>query len=194
MKTSIQKEYFSENFVRYDQWYEKHTKEYEDQIEFIRPLIPSGKGIEIGVGTGRFASSLMIEYGVDSVKEMVSKSKERGINAVLADASSLPFPDKFFDFTFSIVTICFLDEPMLALRESKRVAGQVISVILDRDCEYIQNIIRHREGFYRYATFYTEKELVDLYEKAGFEEIMITTKDFETTEGESYRLVVVSGS
>ncbi len=188
-----QKKFFSENFMRYDEWYEEHGKEYRDQIDFLKPLIPHGKGIEIGVGTGRFASALKIEYGVDYVREMVDESRKRGIKAIQADASELPFPDRFFDYSFSIVTMCFLDEPMAVLLESKRVAALVINVILDRDCEYIQNIIRNPRGFYRYATFYTEADLVEMYRKTGFSNITVVRIDLQTLEGETYRLVVVSG-
>ena len=194
MGNGNKKGYFSENIIRYDQWYDKHQKEYRDQVKFLKPFIPRGKGIEIGVGTGRFASALNIGYGVDYVGVMVEKARERGINAILADASNLPFPDKYFDYAFSMVTICFLDEPAPVLLESKRVAKRVISVILDRDCQYLQNIIKNRQGFYKYATFYTEKELVDLYRKLGFGSIEVAVKDFKTTEGETYRLVVVSGN
>lgn len=188
-----QKEFFSENVLRYDEWYEKHSREYRDQIEFIRPLIPHGKGIEIGVGTGRFAAALKIEYGVDYVKEMVEESRKRGINAIHADAAKLPFPDGFFDFSFSIVTMCFLDDPMAVLRESKRIARLVINVILDRDCEYIRNIIRNPRGFYKYATFYTEGDLVDMYRKSEFVDISVERKDLQTSDGETYRLIAVSG-
>ncbi len=193
MTEAGKKEFFSENFLRYDDWYEKHQKEYKEQIEFLKPLIPHGKGLEIGVGTGRFASALNIEYGVDYVREMVEKSTNMGIKAVLADASKLPFPDKFFDYTFSIVTMCFLDDPISSLLESKRVASLVINVILDKDCEYIQNIIRNPHGFYRYASFYTENELVAMYRQAGFNKIHVKRKDFLTSGGQNYRLVVVFG-
>ncbi len=188
-----QKEFFSENYERYDQWYEKHQMEYKDQIEFLKPLIPRGKGLEIGVGTGRFATELGIEYGVDYVREMAEESIKRGIKAFQADASRLPFPDKFFDFSFSIVTMCFLEDPMSVLRESRRVANLVINVILDRDCEYIQNIIKRPKGFYRYATFYTENDLVEMYRKSGFVDISVLRRDLKTSEGETYRLVVVTG-
>ena len=193
MKSRTKMEFFSDNTKKYDQWYERHQKEYREQVKFIRALIPKGKGIEIGVGTGRFAYALNIEFGVDYVQEMVDSSLKRGVKAILADATHLPFPDKFFDFTFSIVTMCFLDDPVPVLVESRRVADLVMNVILDRDCEYIQNIMKERRGFYKYATFYTEKELVGLYRKAGFNDISSTAKNFLTSEGETYRLVSVIG-
>ena len=90
MKSRGKMEFFSDNTKRYDKWYERHQKEYGEQVEFIRTLIPKGKGIEIGVGTGRFASALNIEYGVDYVQEMVDSSLKRGVKAILADATHLP--------------------------------------------------------------------------------------------------------
>lgn len=193
MDEKLKREYFERNYENYDQWYEDHPREYSEQVEFLEGIIPEGKGIEIGVGTGRFASALGIEYGIDYLPVMVEESNRRGIKAVLSDATDLPFPDNSFDFSFSIVTMCFLDRPREALIESRRIARTVVTVILDRDCEYVRNIIRKRIGFYEFATFYNEKELVDMYRNAGFTEINVITKDLVTTDGQQYRLVAVIG-
>lgn len=188
------KEYFEENYRDYDAWYRAHPKEYSDQVDFLRNIIPAGRGVEIGVGTGRFASMLGIEYGVDRVRSMVDEASARGVRAFVADAESMPFEDGFFDYAFSIVTLCFLERPEKVLTEAKRVARAVITVILDRDTEYIRNIMKHRMGFYRYATFYNESELVEMYRKLSFRNISVSKKDLMTSEGESYRLVSVTGN
>lgn len=112
-------DYFNRHYMDYDKWYDLHLKEYNDQINFIRSVIPEGNGIEIGVGTGRFAYALNIKYGIDISESMVSLAKMRGINALVASAYSIPYPDKYFDFSLNMVTICFLDFPEKAIMEAK---------------------------------------------------------------------------
>jgi len=41
---------------RYEQWFEDNRFAYEAEIEAVRLLLPKGgEGLEVGVGTGRFA-------------------------------------------------------------------------------------------------------------------------------------------
>ncbi|AAT42621.1 class I SAM-dependent methyltransferase [Picrophilus oshimae] len=185
-------EYFNEHYSDYDKWYDIHIKEYNDQINFIRSLIPGGTGIEIGVGTGRFAHTLNIKYGIDISESMVNMARKRGINAIVASAYEIPFPDKYFDFSLNMVTICFLDYPEKAIREAKRVSNQTITVILDKNSDYIKNIIKNPMGFYRYARFYSGEEIIDIYESLGFKDIKYKFQDFYT-DNISYRLFAVSG-
>lgn len=186
-------EYFDKNFQEYDTWYDEHPIEYEEQVKFISGLLPKGRGLEIGVGTGRFASRLGITTGVDISAKMVSLAKDRGIDAHIGDASRLPFSDREFDFSLNMVTICFLDDPLSAIREARRVSRETITVILDRETEYVQELAGKSEGFYAYAKFYTAGELVDLYIKAGFREVTVVEEDLKTSDGKNYRLVGVTG-
>ncbi|WP_287951017.1 class I SAM-dependent methyltransferase, partial [Acidiplasma sp.] len=186
-------DYFNRHYMDYDKWYDIHIKEYGDQINFIRSVIPDGNGIEIGVGTGRFASALNIKYGIDVSESMVSLAKTRGINALVASAYSIPYPDKYFDFSLNMVTICFLDFPEKAIVEAKRVSNECITVILDKNCEYINNIIKNPAGFYRYAKFYSFEEIMNIYKNTGFKDIKYKIQDFYTDNNVKYRLVAVSG-
>jgi ubiquinone/menaquinone biosynthesis C-methylase UbiE len=187
------KSYFEENWKEYDSWYEEHQKEYYDQIGFIRKVLPGGKGLEIGVGTGRFASALGIQYGIDIVPAMVEMSRRRGVNAIVADAYDLPFGEKSFDYSLNMVTICFLENPEKALLEAKRVSSKVISVILDRNSEYVREISSRPRGFYRYARFYSRDELYEVYRKCGFQKISVNEEEFVTSDGRKYTLVAVTG-
>ncbi len=186
-------DYFNRHYMDYDKWYDLHLKEYNDQINFIRSVIPEGNGIEIGVGTGRFAYALNIKYGIDISESMVSLAKMRGINALVASAYSIPYPDKYFDFSLNMVTICFLDFPEKAIMEAKRVSKDCITVILDKNCEYVNNIIKNPAGFYRYAKFYSFEEIMNIYKNTGFKDIKYKIQDFYTDNNVKYRLVAVSG-
>ena len=77
--------------------------------------------LEVGVGTGRFAQALGIEYGVDISSGVLKFAKKREITVVKGAGEELPFKDKVFGGVFLIVTLCFVDAPLKVLKESARV-------------------------------------------------------------------------
>jgi len=184
--------YFDENFLKYDSWYDKHEREYHEQLEFIRERLPSGKGVEIGVGTGRFASRLGISVGVDASEKMLSLAASRGIFPIMAYADRLPFISGYFDFSIFIVTICFLDDPIASLKEAGRISNEVISVILEAGTEYTNKLQQEKKGFYAYAKFYSEADMIKMYTIAG---LKVTRNEYSDlyTEGMRYRIRYISG-
>ena len=57
---------FEANIDRYDRWYEEHRRAYRAELDAVRRLLPAaGSGLEIGVGTGRFAAPLGVGVGLD---------------------------------------------------------------------------------------------------------------------------------
>ncbi len=57
---------FDDQISEYDDWFEKYPDLYLAELEAVRGFIPaSGSGVEIGVGTGRFAVPLGISVGVE---------------------------------------------------------------------------------------------------------------------------------
>ena len=67
---------FEENAHKYDQWFDENAHAYESQLLALKRFIPPvGKGIEIGVDTGRFAAPLGIRVGVEPAKEMVEAAR-----------------------------------------------------------------------------------------------------------------------
>jgi len=60
---------FDKYYKKYDAWYEKNKFAYLSEIGALKKVVPNkGEGLEIGVGTGRFASRLGIKYGADPSK------------------------------------------------------------------------------------------------------------------------------
>lgn len=49
----------------YDRWFEEYRYAYLSELEAVKYLIPEGKGIEVGVDSGRFAEPLGIKLGVE---------------------------------------------------------------------------------------------------------------------------------
>ena len=46
---------------RYDEWFVRHAAAYQSELLAVRALLPwRGLGLDIGVGTGRFAAPLMV--------------------------------------------------------------------------------------------------------------------------------------
>ncbi len=58
---------FDQNTFEYDNWFNEHDNLYQSELLALQKAIPRNKvGIEIGVGTGRFATPLSVKFGVES--------------------------------------------------------------------------------------------------------------------------------
>ena len=104
---------------KYEDWFERNKFAYESELQAIREQLPEGgKGIEIDVGSGRFAAPLGIRLGVEPSKKMREIAKQREIDAIDGVAENLPFDDAQFDFALMVTTVCFLDDVETAFRET----------------------------------------------------------------------------
>ncbi|MGB9858127.1 MAG: class I SAM-dependent methyltransferase [Dictyoglomaceae bacterium] len=166
---------FDRYFKEYDQWYEENKWVYLSEVEALRKVIPKGKkGLEIGVGTGRFAKELDIEYGIDPSEKMLSIAKERGIKSFVGRGESLPFSDKEFDYVALIITLCFVEDPDKTVEEARRVlkdGGKIIIGIIDKNSSLGKIYLEKKEEghkFYKYANFFSVDEVVDLLKRHGF--------------------------
>ncbi len=162
---------------RYDLWYETPfgRSAYELECECLkRILLPFKRGLEIGVGTGRFATRLGVRFGLDPSKNMAIKAKERGVVVVLGRAETLPFRDGVFDLILIVVTLCFLENPIRALREARRVLkpeGKLVLGLITRESRWAKFYTKKAEEghpIYREARFYSLPEVRDMLEEARF--------------------------
>lgn len=113
---------FDEAAAEYDAWFEKHRDLYLAELEAVRGFIPaSGSGMEIGVGTGRFAVPLGIPIGVEPSPRMAELARQRGIEVFEGMAETLPFADCSFDFAVMVTVVCFLNNVAQAFREACRI-------------------------------------------------------------------------
>jgi SAM-dependent methyltransferase len=165
---------FDEQANDYDAWFEKHPDLYLAEIEAVRSFIPaSGSGVEIGVGSGRFAAPLGIPIGVDPAPRMAALARQRGVEVLDGVAEALPFADGSFDFAVMVTVICFLDDVALAFREACRIlkpSGILVIGFIDRESELGRRYSQKKEqsSFYRDAIFYSACELEELLTRAGF--------------------------
>ena len=164
---------FDTQVDRYEGWFEKNNLAYESQIESVRSILPVGSGIEVGVGTGRFAVLLGIKLGVDPSESMREVARKKGIDVVPGVAEDLPFPDESLDFVLMVTVICFFDDVPEAFKEARRVlklGGSLIVAFIDRDSPTgrIYDANKADSAFYREATFYSAAEVKAMLEEAGF--------------------------
>jgi SAM-dependent methyltransferase len=129
-------------------------------------LSSPGRGLEIGVGTGRFAVPLGLKIGVDPASAMADIARQRGILVVRAVAEALPFRRASFDLVAMVTVLCFLSEPFLALTEAVRVlqpGGQLLIGMIDRDSPLGRRYEAHKleSAFYRQAQFYPVSRVLD---------------------------------
>jgi len=165
---------FEANADRYDRWFVRHDVAYISELMAIRHVLPQhGLGIEIGVGTGRFAAALGIPIGVDPCFPMLDKARGRDLNVVAGTAEALPFADHAFDYGLIVTTICFVDDAEVTLKETHRILkphGHIVVGFIDRDSSLGQAYVGRRSGsvFYRDATFYSVGDVESLLTRVGF--------------------------
>jgi len=166
---------FERHDERYDAWFEKHRDAYVSELLALRPFVPwSGRGLEIGVGTARFAAPLGIAVGLDPSPRMLARAASRGTHAIAGTAEALPFAPHTFDHALVVTTICFVDSPTAMLTEAHRVlrpGGALVIGFIDRDSPLGLHYERHRSEsvFYRDAVFYSVSDVEALLRQTGFE-------------------------
>jgi SAM-dependent methyltransferase len=165
---------FDIHHQHYDAWFEKHRGTYVSELLALRPFTPwEGRGLEIGVGSGRFAAPLGVQMGGDPSLGMLSHAAARGIKIAAGTAERLPFADDIFDHALVVTTICFVDSPAEMLAEARRVlkpSGRLVIGFINKESSLGRNYqMKHAESvFYREATFYSPEEVERLLLEAGF--------------------------
>jgi len=165
---------FEKYSEKYEDWFERNKFAYESEIQAIKELLPrEKKGIEIGVGSGRFAVPLGIKIGVDPSPRMREIAQQKGVQVFDAVAEKLPFKDLQFNFVLMVTTICFVDNLNLTFKEAYRVlksGGYLIVGFIDKGSAvgklYQQQ--KKKSKFYKIATFFSVDEVIHHLKRVGF--------------------------
>jgi len=189
-KTSV----FQKHFAQYEEWFTENRWIYEAELRAVKALIPEkGLGIEIGVGTGRFAQPLGIKIGIEPSGRMKEIAQNRGIQVLDGVAEELPFGNSEFDFALMVTTVCFVNDIDKSLQEAYRILSQdgfLIIGLVDRNSSVGQIYLSHQNEsvFYKDATFFSVDELIEIMTQIGFRDFVFRQTVFqtlsETTENE----------
>jgi len=165
---------FQEYSREYDGWFGENENTFTSELQAVRSLIPKGlSGVEVGVGTGRFALPLGIRVGVEPADNMAQIAKERGIEVKKGVAECLPLSDSMFDYVLMVTAICFFDDIGKAFCEAYRVlkdGGFLVVAFINRESDLgkLYQIHKQDDAFYKDATFYSVPEVERLLTRAGF--------------------------
>lgn len=180
---------FDVYYEEYDEWYERNRFAYLSELKALEGEIPRDKrGLEVGIGTGRFAEPLGVSFGVDPSINMLKVAKERGAEVIQGRGEELPFYDCVFDYVLMVITICFLDDPSTVISEIRRVLkpnGLIIVGIVDRESFLGRYYMEKKEKgskFYRDARFFSTEEVMKLLEEKGFRRKKVIQTIFDLPE------------
>ena len=170
----------------YDRWFESPEGKtlFKFEVEAVKMLMSGLKPpfLEVGVGSGRFAEVIGVEYGVDPSPALLEKARARGVKVTLGKGEDLPYKDNSFGGVFILFSLCFSDDPEKVLCEAKRVlksGGGLIIGIINRESTWGLLYSRKKaEGhqLYRYARLFSPAEVIDLIRK-----VAMTVEGFSST-------------
>ena len=154
------------------------NEEMRDEAIGMLDLDGDERVLDVGCGTG-FATEGLLEhvddvYALDQSIHQLEKAwaklgKHGPVQFVRGDAERLPYRDGSFDVTWSSGSIEYWPNPVVALRELRRVTrpgGQVLVVGPD----YPRTSIFQKAAD-AIMLFYTEEEAELMFEQAGFVDV-----------------------
>jgi ubiquinone/menaquinone biosynthesis C-methylase UbiE len=166
----------------YDHWFEDNPEVYRVQLDILwrcmRKSGFTGVGIEIGVGSGRFAVPLGIPFGLDPSLHLLDMARSRGIEVIRGIAEQMPFCAETFDFALLMTSLCFIPDPARACQETCRVlkrGGKVMVGFLEQGGEIVTTytLTPDKGRFLQHALFRTGDEITTFLGYAGFYAIKI---------------------
>lgn len=176
---------YKDQIERYDRWFERNQAAYLSELAAVKALLPEfDRGMEVGVGTGRFSAPLGVTFGLDPSVAMMEAARRRGVTCVRGVAERLPFRDGAFDLVLMVTVDFLLSDKMAAFREMARVlapGGAVVVGFIDGESPVGRRYQREKadregesdgvDGFYGEARFLAPEEMADLLKAAGFADL-----------------------
>lgn len=175
----------------YDRWFEINRAAYFSEIRALESLMPRfRRGLEVGVGTGRFASPLGVSVGLDPSRPMIEVARRRGVLPVRGVAEKLPFGNGKFDLVLMVTVVFLLRDRATAFREAYRSLlpeGSLVVGFIDRESLLGQRYTAKKEtedtsGFYDRVRFLGPKEMASHLEVAGFSDLAFAQTLFSEPE------------
>ncbi len=165
---------FDRHTAEYEDWFVRNRGVYISEIELLKTFIPAGlRGVEIGIGTGLFAQPLGISFGLEPSESMARVAESRRLTVALGFAENMPLPDAAYDFALMVTTICFLDDPKTALKETLRIlkpGGFILIGFVPAESALGRRYLQKKDQslFYGPARFFSTTEVLELLRDSGF--------------------------
>ncbi len=165
---------FHEQANEYDQWFENSLL-FAIELAALRDLKikPGRPSLEIGVGPGRFAEKLGIDFGLDPAPAPLLLARKRKIAVCRAIGESLPLSAQSLAAVYLLFTLCFLARPRQVVAEisrSLKSGGHLILGMVPASGPWGRELRRKKENnhpFYRYAEFYEVDEVCRQLDSVG---------------------------
>jgi ubiquinone/menaquinone biosynthesis C-methylase UbiE len=174
---------FDEFAGDYDCWFDDHDEIYHAQVRLLQNAVPqTGRGLELGVGSGRFAVPLGIRYGIDPSGKLIAMANTRGVEVVLGAGEYLPYRAGTFEYVLMMTVICFLEKPQMVLQETFRVlvnGGALILGFIEKDGKIATHSLQEktRGRFLRFARFFSVDEVAGFLQITGFSHVSIMRRN-----------------
>lgn len=142
-------------------------------------LGPSDHLLDLGCGGGLLLSEALSTgaraTGIDHSPEMVALASEHapGAEVILAEAESLPFADDTFTAVAMSVVFFFLDDPIVVLRECRRVLRGAGRLAVYTTAPELRGTPAAPEPIASRGHFYSDEELAELARRAGSSEVAV---------------------
>jgi SAM-dependent methyltransferase len=165
---------FEDYAADYDRWFDDNAGIYRTQLRLLSMAVPAqGHGLEVGVGSGRFAAPLGIRCGIDPSRRLAEMAKGRGVDVAIGVGEHLPYRSGSFDYAVMMTVICYLDDVVKVFGEVYRVlvpSGIIVVGFLERDGEifrhYCEEPVKGR--FLRHARFHSFDDVLRDLRMPGF--------------------------
>jgi len=169
---------FNSRAADYDRWFDEKDGKIIFATEVtafqeVLPLLPK-PWLEIGVGSGRFAEALRISTGLDPAEKLLEMARGRGIMTLQGKVADRILPSESFGTVFLIMTLCFMDNPVIALQEihhTLKPHGRLALGVVPAESAWGIAHLQKKQAahpFYEHANFYTYQELKSLLKDTGF--------------------------
>ena len=163
--------HFQKTWKDFDEWFDAHRALYLSELAALKKAAPTGTGLEIGVGTGRFAAPLAVRFGLDPAINMLKLAKKRKIQVVQGFGENLPFRNESFHFVQIVFVIEFVADLLPFLKEAARTIkrnGVLILGFIDKNSQwglYYARDPTHRKFFHPPSP----EEILSILKKVGLE-------------------------
>jgi demethylmenaquinone methyltransferase/2-methoxy-6-polyprenyl-1,4-benzoquinol methylase len=140
-----------------------------------------GRVLDVGVGTGKnlkYYPQGCLVTGIDNSEGMLEKARKsaenkKNVTLLLMDAGHLDFPDKSFDYVVTTFVLCSIPDPLMALKEMRRVlkpSGEMINLehvrSSNRSIAWIEDLINPLIIFL--MGFHENRRTTEIIGSAGF--------------------------